>query len=1021
MTNKLKRIACGLLSAMMLSTSCGIAALAEDTDAKTTSANTETAAATEAPKEGSAENTEATEAPQATEEANATAAPAPTEAVTEAPEATEAPAVSNYDNDNTYQAALSVCSALGIITGYEDGSIKPEATVTRAEMATIILRMLKLSETDYKNVFLDVASDHWAAGIIQTAVEQAIVDGMGDGTFVPEGNVKYEQVIKMIVAAMGYATDAEMAGGYPNGYISVGSSSLSLLKGVKGMTGEDMPRGEVIKAAYNALMAPFRTVTGTKNGQPIYESKNTLGVEKFNLYEEDGIVVSTPNGTITSGVQKKSDRMTIDGVQYKVGVENADQYLGTKVKFYYIDTNADDPEVVAIVSSGKSTEVTINADDIDTMSVYGTNGETAGTLTAFTSKTSSATKKYKINDVTVIYNGSVLTAADYAAAGKTESYDEFIKPSVGSVKIVDYDADGVYDILFADSYETMLVTTVTTDKLNGKINNANATLNLENDANDKTITVMKSGNPATAKNLRKNDVVSLKRNIDESIIELIVTGETITGKINGVATDGDEKVITVNGEEYKVDKNAEDSITNGMTAVLYLDAFNRVGFIESSTGGNLSEGEKYAVIVNAYEEDDGEISIKLFNQDGEAVILKPSGNMKYWAPGATEVVTGPSGSTLVTDLNSKATAGFVMVGSSPARLCKYAVNSKGEITKLYVAIDKTKATDSDALTLYNGNLRGVTSVGTTVNSMAIPDGIVQFTIPDDAADRADAANYSIGTVSASTYVNYENGSSKDYTVGDFVNGNKAQVLLAFEGGSNTVSRPDYTGNASNGPTLMVSAVNEAVDANGETVFEVQGYVGGNKISYTTAVNTGVYKFEKYNPDYTGDLLFDATDSKYDIDDFMEAVKPGDIFHVGASGSTLYALVKMVDAEDVAASAVKNDETQWQTKIHRSSTRDTWYGGFVDNVDINDFANITIKSLSGSFTDTVPYDVSAVFSYCTIDVDSEGNIVSTKVSKSGGIEPSEIIYGDTSTMDYGLFKMFRGALYDGYIIRVNFVD
>ena len=201
-----------------------------------------------------------------------------------------------------------------------------------------------------------------------------------------------------------------------------------------------MPRGEVIKAVYNALMAPYRKITGTKNGQPVYEANDTLGVEKFKLYEEEGVVVSTPNGTITSGVQKKEDRMTVDGVQYKVNLTDIDKYLGTKVTFYYIDSTSDDPEVIAIVSSGKSEEVTIEADDIDTMSVYGTNGETAGTLTAFTSKTSSTTKKYNVSGATVIYNGSVLTSADYTASGNTESYDDFIIPEVGTVKIVDYDA-----------------------------------------------------------------------------------------------------------------------------------------------------------------------------------------------------------------------------------------------------------------------------------------------------------------------------------------------------------------------------------------------------------------------------------------------------------------------------------------------------------------------------------------------------------------------------------------------------
>lgn len=63
--------------------------------------------------------------------AEATEAPAGAEA-TEAPVATVAPTTSgsSYDNDSYYDKALSLCSALGIITGYEDGSVKPDSKVT---------------------------------------------------------------------------------------------------------------------------------------------------------------------------------------------------------------------------------------------------------------------------------------------------------------------------------------------------------------------------------------------------------------------------------------------------------------------------------------------------------------------------------------------------------------------------------------------------------------------------------------------------------------------------------------------------------------------------------------------------------------------------------------------------------------------------------------------------------------------------------------------------------------------------
>ena len=165
MGNKMKKLICALLASAMLVGSVGVVGFAdEDTNAETVV--TTSAEATEKPADA-----EATEAPAGAE---ATEAPA----VTEAPVATVAPTTSgsSYDNDSYYDKALSLCSALGIITGYEDGSVKPDSKVTRAEMASIVLRMLDLTSTStYQNGFTDVTSSHWAADQIQTALEANIL------------------------------------------------------------------------------------------------------------------------------------------------------------------------------------------------------------------------------------------------------------------------------------------------------------------------------------------------------------------------------------------------------------------------------------------------------------------------------------------------------------------------------------------------------------------------------------------------------------------------------------------------------------------------------------------------------------------------------------------------------------------------------------------------------------------------------------------------------------------------------
>lgn len=1031
MSKKLKSLICSIIAGMMLTTSCGLSALAAD---DTTSADTETSVETTDLADITDEEKEA---------ADATEAPAETEAAEDATETAEETETvvdgAAYDDDAYYNNALQVCTALGIITGYDDGSIKPESTVTRSEMAAIVLRMLNLtSVSTYQNVFTDVTAEHWAANTIQTAVEQGIVDGMGDGTFVPDGEVKYEQVIKMIVCAMGYQTDAERAGGYPTGYIAIGGSNLELLKSVTGSNGENMPRGEVIKVVYNAMLAPYRTITDFKNGNPVYSAENTLGVEKFDMYEETGTLTATPTVSTTASVAAKEGIVVIDGIQYRCNLTNLDSYLGTSVKFYYIDSKADDPEIIALFQAGNTTDVTIDAEDIYSMTL-GTDTSN-GEIKAYTSATSTTTKKYKIRALAdIVYNGSSLTKAQFLASAYAEdkTFDEFVTPEVGSIRLVDYESDGEYDAIFVDSYETMLVTSGTAEKVSGKINGVATTISVEDEANEKTISVTRAGVEATTKNLKKNDVASIKRNIDDTYIEITVTGETVTGEITSIGSDDDGMVITVNGAQYKVDVNAEENVKSGLTAILYLDKFNRVGYIESSTGTMLSGNEKYGVVANAYFEDYGDLTVKIFSQDGESITAKPASKMKFWGPKDTEsrTITDAELEEILTNDGN-----FIKCGENPVKLCKFSLNSSGELSKLYMAVDQSVVEDTDALRIYNGNLTSTTSVGGTVAGYSIQDGIVEFIIPNDAQSRLNPANYKVGTVTSSLYLNYENGAGVDYTIGDFMNSRTAQVLTKFVTGANSVSGLDAVSNASNPETFMVSKVLEAVDAEGNEVFELQGYSAGAPVTYTTSYTTGVYDFGTYNSsnntntffnkDYQGEILYDGTSD--DASRFTEVVSPGDVFVVGTSGGAATLLIKLVDTDRVVNAAVKGatyasgdqNSGQWQQFISYSGTRDQYYGGFISNVEVEDSAYISIiDSVTNTSVGTVTYDSSTAYTYVTVTADSDGNVQSVKVDESGGLDASEIMcYGsDPYEFDYGVFKHFKGSMIPGYIVRVQIVD
>lgn len=102
--------------------------------------------------------------------------------------------------DAWYAQAVMKLAQMGILKGYEDGSFKPAASITRAEFATVASRFDKL-ETGSKT-FSDVPLSHWAYAAISSATEKGWVSGYEDGTFKPEKAITRAEVAKLTNAVL---------------------------------------------------------------------------------------------------------------------------------------------------------------------------------------------------------------------------------------------------------------------------------------------------------------------------------------------------------------------------------------------------------------------------------------------------------------------------------------------------------------------------------------------------------------------------------------------------------------------------------------------------------------------------------------------------------------------------------------------------------------------------------------------------------------------------------------------------
>lgn len=89
-----------------------------------------------------------------------------------------------------------------IIKGTDETNFKPNATITRAELAAIMIRALGLSESGNSSKFTDVNASDWYAGAVGKAVEYGLVEGYNNGTFAPNQSITRQEALVILTRAM---------------------------------------------------------------------------------------------------------------------------------------------------------------------------------------------------------------------------------------------------------------------------------------------------------------------------------------------------------------------------------------------------------------------------------------------------------------------------------------------------------------------------------------------------------------------------------------------------------------------------------------------------------------------------------------------------------------------------------------------------------------------------------------------------------------------------------------------------
>ncbi len=152
-------------------------------------------------------------------------------------------------------------AALDIMVGDQNGNLNLSAPVKRAEftkMAVAASPYADLVGQASVSPYPDVPRSHWAAGYVQVAVNTGLVTGYLDGTFRPDNTIALAEGVTMALRLLGYQ-NSDFSGAFPSGQMAL-YRSLGLDAGVSAVSNtQPMTRRDCAQLFYNLLTVNSKT------------------------------------------------------------------------------------------------------------------------------------------------------------------------------------------------------------------------------------------------------------------------------------------------------------------------------------------------------------------------------------------------------------------------------------------------------------------------------------------------------------------------------------------------------------------------------------------------------------------------------------------------------------------------------------------------------------------------------------------------------------------------------------------
>ena len=672
--------------------------------------------------------------------------------------------------------AVNMLTALGVIDGYEDGSFRPNGTVTRAQMAKMIFVVWNGGKSDAKayqtmdSAFADT-KDHWARGYINFCASNNIIAGKNASTFAPDATVTGQEAAKMLLTVIGYdQTKAGLTGPKWKQNTMSYAGMCGLFDDVDASVENALPRQYAAQMIYNALdtnrvkwSTDSNAFDDVQTWSPSGFTKETVGEKYMGYTTKTGILVEANNGEgkgfailpqRNDGTYNWTDTVWSE-TKYTTDLS---QYLGEEVKVAYdVDEyKKNNASVFGVYATDENVVVATTTNKVKDAKEVG--------------KIKVDGDKYKVETNAKYFKGTLSNAINLTGTPAAFSTIAYEPQTANTIKFVDYDNNGKFDLAIEFPMAVAKVSSVTSSTVTVK--------DVVGEAMSTKSPKLEDVNAYDG--IKKDDVVlvSYDNFNDEVKIE---KADTVDATINGLRGTGTSQEFKIDSTWAKKHAGVTTSLKSGDKATVVVIG----GIVYYADRTQSGTGSDVAVVVSTGATtggaENGKVEAKLMFKDGTTStvevksVVNNTTDTKYDLDdvqvGSTKATTAleklavlnaylANGTTTTVDSAPAASTSYTKATNGPA-LVTYAKNSDGYTLQLLDDNNNDAGYDD---VIWGGDA-AVSNGDMTIGSKLFADDAVVFV-----------------TYGTSDVKKYTGKQAKNLTMTNMVSGNKAFALTEKSNG-----------------------------------------------------------------------------------------------------------------------------------------------------------------------------------------------------------------------------------------------